>query len=484
MARVRMRRNAAAYSESISWSWWMTAAAAAGSSRSKAVSDARIISTASRPNCRASRAVAAPGRKPFDSLSASTASASFLASSAARSSSVTTLSMANTARRSCATGWRLAITCNAASSISASYRLILRSRSSTSVAIERSQPEYALTASCTWSMTSAPMATACTCSDDRSPSNARAVWSSRLSDMGLDESAEATRDVVFGELVSRIREDAIGLAHFDEITEVEVRRALRHARGLLHRVRDDHDRVALAQFLHEIFDSRGRDRIERRARLVHEDHFGVHGDRARDAQALLLATRQRRSRGLQPVLHLFPESCALQRTVNDLVEFDAVTCEPVNARTVGDVLVDGFRKRIRLLENHADTRTQLHDVLLPVVDVLAVEQDRAFDSRTLDGVVHAVEAAQERGLAAAGRPDHRQHLLLADVDADLLDGVLRAVIHVHVAAAEDGIVDGDVADGRPAVRIGRVLQRDRLRGPGGRLQIEARSFHLCCFHIF
>src|SRR5678815_1793108 len=126
------------------------------------------------------------------------------------------------------------MTCNAASSISASYRLILRSRSSTSVAIERSQPEYALTASCTWSMTSAPMATACTCSDDRSPSNARAVWPSRLSDMGVDGSAEATRDVVFGELVSRIREDAIRLAHFDEITEVEVRRALRHARGLLH----------------------------------------------------------------------------------------------------------------------------------------------------------------------------------------------------------------------------------------------------------
>ena len=34
---------------------------------------------------------------------------------------------------------------------------------------------------------------------------------------------------------------------------------------------------------------RGGDRVERRARLVHQDHLGLDGDGAGDAQALLLA---------------------------------------------------------------------------------------------------------------------------------------------------------------------------------------------------
>src|SRR5678815_2969517 len=137
-------------------------------------------------------------------------------------------------------------------------------------------------------MTSAPIATACTCSDERSPSNARAVWPSRLNDMAK-ALAEPARNVVFGELVARVRENAIRLAHLDEIAQVKVRRALRNPRGLLHGVGHDHDRVALPQLLHEIFDARGGDRIERRTGLVHEDHFRIDGNRACDTQALLLA---------------------------------------------------------------------------------------------------------------------------------------------------------------------------------------------------
>ena len=152
--------------------------------------------------------------------------------------------------------------------------------------------------------------------------------------------------------------------------------------------------------------------------------------------------RQRSARVLQPVLHFFPQAGALQRAVHDLVELDAVAREPVDARPVGHVLVDRLRERIRLLEHHADARAQLHHVLLLVVDVLAVEQDGSFDARARNRVVHAIEAAQERGLAAARRADHGQHLVLGDVDAHLLDGMLLAVIHVDVAAAENRIVDG------------------------------------------
>jgi hypothetical protein len=78
----------------------------------------------------------------------------------------------------------------------------------------------------------------------------------------------------------------------------------------------------------------------------------------------------------------------------------------LDAETVGDVLVDGFGERVRLLEDHADALAQLDDVHARVVDVDPVDPDLAGgDARAVDQVVHAVEAAQERALAAAGGPD-------------------------------------------------------------------------------
>ena len=46
-------------------------------------------------------------------------------------------------------------------------------------------------------------------------------------------SAEPAGDVVLGEAVARIGEYAIGVTDLDELAEVEVRGALRHARRLI-----------------------------------------------------------------------------------------------------------------------------------------------------------------------------------------------------------------------------------------------------------
>ena len=72
----------------------------------------------------------------------------------------------------------------------------------------------------------------------------------------------------------------------------EERGAVADARGLLHVVRDDHDREPALELAHQLLDPRGGDRIERAARLVHQHDLGLDGDRARDAQALLLTTGQ------------------------------------------------------------------------------------------------------------------------------------------------------------------------------------------------
>ena len=49
-----------------------------------------------------------------------------------------------------------------------------------------------------------------------------------------------------------------------------------------------HDGIAAFQVVNQFLDAGRGDGIERRARLVHQDHFGTHGNGARDTQALLL----------------------------------------------------------------------------------------------------------------------------------------------------------------------------------------------------
>ena len=73
-----------------------------------------------------------------------------------------------------------------------------------------------------------------------------------------------------------------------------VKKAVRvaHPRRLLHVVRHDDDRVLRLDLLHQILDASGGDRVERRARLVHQDHVGLDGDGPGDAEPLLLAAGQ------------------------------------------------------------------------------------------------------------------------------------------------------------------------------------------------
>jgi hypothetical protein len=106
----------------------------------------------------------------------------------------------------------------------------------------------------------------------------------------------AAGDVVLVRLSRGLVKMSSVLPVFDQRCRDGRRRSLRHARGLLHRVGDDDDGIALAQLVDQLLDARGGDRVERRAGLVHQDDFGIDGDGARDAQALLLAAGQRRCR--------------------------------------------------------------------------------------------------------------------------------------------------------------------------------------------
>jgi hypothetical protein len=102
------------------------------------------------------------------------------------------------------------------------------------------------------------------------------------------------------------------------------------------------------------------------------------------------------------------------------------------AHAEGDVVVDRHRERRGLLEHHADLGADQRHVLLAGEQVLAVQQDLAFGALLGVQLEHAVEGAQQRGLAAARRADEGRDLVLGDVQVDALQGVELAVVEVQV----------------------------------------------------
>lgn len=106
--------------------------------------------------------------------------------------------------------------------------------------------------------------------------------------------AEAAGDVVLRGLLAGVGEDLLGVVDFDQPPrlscrfQVEERGVVADPGGLLHVVGDDDDRVVLLQLTDQLLDGHRRDRVQRGARLVHEQHVGLHSDGPRDAQPLLL----------------------------------------------------------------------------------------------------------------------------------------------------------------------------------------------------
>ena len=151
-----------------------------------------------------------------------------------------------------------------------------------------------------------------------------------------------------------------------------------------------------------------------------------------------------------------------------------VRAHAADAQAIRHVLEDGLRERIRLLEHHADPHPHLDrvDALRDQVEVVRVQHDLALVARAGRQVVHAVEAAQERRLAAARGADQRRHALLADLDVEALRAPApcrnrrrgsRARDFMTVPVSDAGTLPG--LDGR-ARRREPAVDRVRRRSPG------------------
>ncbi len=238
---------------------------------------------------------------------------------------------------------------------------------------------------------------------------------------------------------------------------MEVGGALGYPGRLLHGVGHDGDAEVLPQLVDQFLDPGRGDGVEGRAGLVHQDHLGRNGDGAGDAQALLLAPGEFGSGLIQPVLDLVPQSRPAQTGLHQPVQFLPVVGEAVDARSVGDVLVDGLGEGIGFLKHHADLCPERHHVLLFIIDLDAVQLDGAGDAATGNLIVHPVEAAQKGGLAAPGGADHGHHLVLADVQAHVPDGVFFPVMDIDAPALHTGVRHGVVA--HRALEHAALLQR-------------------------
>src|SRR4051812_46020379 len=209
----------------------------------------------------------------------------FAASSPMRSRSVTILMMASTRRRSPAAGWRRAIKWLHSVSMLTSSPFTRWSSAMTVSSASTSPDVSASTAARICASTRPPISSTRERSVSSSMSYCLEEWSVMTARSWIG-SAEPAGYVIFGFLARRLNEQGVGGAEFDQFTQIHISSVVRHAGRLLHVVRHDDHRVVGLELIHQFFDPRRGNRIQRRAGLIEQQHFGLDSYPARDTQPL------------------------------------------------------------------------------------------------------------------------------------------------------------------------------------------------------
>src|SRR5712691_7062331 len=248
-------------------------------------------------------------------------------------------------------------------------------------------------------------------------------------------SAEAAGDVSLRARITGCGEELRRGAELYELTGEQEGREVADARGLLHVVGNGHDGAEILQLHEQLFDLRGADGVERGARLVEKQDFGLDGESARDAQTLLLTAGEFVGGLVEVIFDFVPEGGVAQTLFDG---FRDSGFRAVDAQAIGNILENGFGERVGALENHTDTATIGSDVLGK--DVLAIKQNFTFEACAADGFVHAVEGAQQGGFAAPRGANERGDLVGGDAHADVEEDLLAAVKEIHFG---DGHAQGE-----------------------------------------
>ena len=98
----------------------------------------------------------------------------------------------------------------------------------------------------------------------------------------------------------------------------------------------------------------------------------------------------------------------------------------------GHVVVNRHRgKRVGLLEDHADPAAQLRR-RCAVIRVQLADLYLPLDAGLGAGLVHAIQAADERRLAAARRPNQRGGMIRLNLEVDVMQCLALAVPGIEI----------------------------------------------------
>src|SRR6266581_8537303 len=226
-------------------------------------------------------------------------------------------------------------------------------------------------------------------------------------------------------LRARLAEEILLECVLDDLAAIHEDHPVRDHARKAHLVRDHHHGHALAGELdHDVEHLVDHLRVEGRGRLVEQHRDRVHGEGARDRDALLLASGE-----LAGVL------VPVRREPDALEELEAFLRRLLEAAAEHLHLREGeiahhrhVREQLEVLEHHADPGAQLRQVGPGIADRDAVDRDIAFLER-----LQAVHALDERRLAAAGGAAHDDDLALLHLGRAAGEHLEAAVPLAHVA---------------------------------------------------
>ena len=109
--------------------------------------------------------------------------------------------------------------------------------------------------------------------------------------------------------------------------------------------------------------------------------------------------------------------------------------DAVNAWPVRYVFIDRFWERVWFLKNHADFCPQVNDIEFIRIYIHAIKFDGACNFAYIDGVVHAVEAAQSTSICRTLMARSAQLLRWRDVQINIKQCLLVAIKHIDVPCA-------------------------------------------------
>ena len=93
--------------------------------------------------------------------------------------------------------------------------------------------------------------------------------------------------------------------------------------------------------------------VKGRTWFIHEDDFGADSNGPGNAETLLLASGKPCAGLVEPVFNLLPQACSFKGSLDNFVHFNFVLHQAMDSRTIDNIVINGLRKGVGFLENHA-----------------------------------------------------------------------------------------------------------------------------------